>query len=190
MAILICISCKKSFYTSHKNRSKYCARKCYDDSRWLIPTYDWLYQQYCIQKLSTYDIAKLLKSDSQTVQRWLKCYKIKVRSRSEARGLIADKISNIYKGKMNPNWKGGISSKHMIIRGSKKYRRWRQAVFERDNHTCQKCSYHSKGKKKGDLEAHHIKSFIDFPALRFVIKNGITLCEACHHDHHFGKKNE
>jgi 5-methylcytosine-specific restriction endonuclease McrA len=53
---------------------------------------------------------------------------------------------------------------------------WREAVFARDKWTCQDCG----DKKGGNLEAHHIKSFAEFPELRFAIDNGITLCKDCH----------
>ena len=70
---------------------------------------------------------------------------------------------------------GGISPKHHRIRKSLKYRQWREAVFRRDNFTCQEC--HQKG---GYLQADHIKPFSIFIKLRFEIKNGRTLCLKCH----------
>lgn len=66
-----------------------------------------------------------------------------------------------------------------IIRRSGDYAIWRKAVFERDGYTCQFC-----GEKGGKLNAHHIKKFSDYPALRFVVGNGITLCESCHRKVH------
>jgi 5-methylcytosine-specific restriction endonuclease McrA len=57
----------------------------------------------------------------------------------------------------------------------KKYQFWRTLVFERDNWTCQSC-----GKRGHYLEAHHIKSWSQFPKLRYEIKNGVTLCYGCH----------
>ena len=55
-------------------------------------------------------------------------------------------------------------------------KRWREAVFKRDNYTCQ-CCRDSKG---GNLQAHHIKNFLTYKHLRFDIDNGITLCQSCH----------
>jgi len=60
-------------------------------------------------------------------------------------------------------------------RSNSKYRRWRAAVFERDCYTCCFC-----GVKGTKLNAHHIKFWAHFPKLRFLTKNGITLCERCH----------
>lgn len=64
-------------------------------------------------------------------------------------------------------------------RKTKEYREWRAKVFERDNFTCKIC-----GQVGGDLNAHHIKTFKDYPALRFTVSNGITLCEKCHREVH------
>lgn len=72
------------------------------------------------------------------------------------------------------NWQGGISSKNEIERKKVEYRLWRIAVFTRDNYTCQKCG------KKGDMHAHHIKSFSQYSELRYAIDNGQTLCTTCH----------
>ena len=52
---------------------------------------------------------------------------------------------------------------------------WRKDVFKRDNFTCQKC-----GEKSGKIEAHHIKSWSEYPDLRFDVGNGLTLCQCCH----------
>ncbi len=70
---------------------------------------------------------------------------------------------------------GGVSTEEMLLRASPAYIRWRTAVYKRDNYTCQHC-----GVKGGRLEAHHIKSFAQYPELRFVVDNGITLCKSYH----------
>ena len=88
-----------------------------------------------------------------------------------------------WKGKDNPNWQGGITPKSIAIRMSIEYRLWREAVFARDNWTCETCK-----EKGGRLNAHHIKSFSKFPELRFAIDNGQTLCRKCHRKIHKGKR--
>jgi len=88
------------------------------------------------------------------------------------------------KGKNHHNWKGGITPINEKIRRSIEYKLWRKAVLEMDNYTCRFCG------KGGYLEADHIKSFSDYPELRFVIDNGRTLCKNCHSktDTYGGKK--
>jgi len=77
------------------------------------------------------------------------------------------------------NWQNGISKLHKSERqywmGTFEYRFWRHKVFERDNFTCIFC-----GQIRGNIEADHIKSWRDYPKLRFKISNGRTLCNKCH----------
>jgi hypothetical protein len=89
------------------------------------------------------------------------------------------------KGILHPRWKKErklLRKKHEGI----EYNEWRKAIFRRDNFTCQKC-----GQYGGNLIAHHIFNFADFPELRLAIDNGITLCKKCHNEFHkrFGKTN-
>lgn len=83
-------------------------------------------------------------------------------------------------------WRGGIRICKKK-RKSGEYKRWREAVFKRDNNTCQKC-----GNKNGEmfdgkieLEAHHIFKFKDLLKNNLIqhitnIDNGITICKKCH----------
>lgn len=74
-------------------------------------------------------------------------------------------------------WKGGISKtearKHVMM--TLEYKLWRKAVFERDGYTCQWC-----GMNGIYIEADHIKAWSLYPALRYAIDNGRTLCKPCH----------
>ena len=85
------------------------------------------------------------------------------------------KMSIACRGGKRWNWKGGITSRDAMIRHKIEYKLWREAVFARDNWTCQEC-----GKRGGTLHAHHIKSFINYSKLRLNIENGVTLCFGCH----------
>ena len=98
---------------------------------------------------------------------------------------VADRLSKSAtapRGSDHHNWKGGVTPKYERIRRSIEYKLWRKSVFERDNHTCVWCGYksHKKINGKSDIEADHIKPFSLFPALRFAIDNGRTLCVPCH----------
>jgi len=75
------------------------------------------------------------------------------------------------------NWKGGVSSEDEPIKRSLEYTIWRNEVYRKDNWTCRLCG---KKCRKGDIVAHHLKLFSEFPELRFSIKNGIVLCRSCH----------
>lgn len=79
------------------------------------------------------------------------------------------------KGSESHLWKGGITPKNIMIRMSLNYRNWRKAVYARDNFTCQECGTHGV-----QFHAHHLKSFAEYPELRFAIDNGVTLCVPCH----------
>lgn len=56
------------------------------------------------------------------------------------------------------------------------YKQWRQQVYKRDNFTCQWPGCSSKEK----INAHHIKTWANYPSLRYLVDNGITLCKNHH----------
>lgn len=70
-------------------------------------------------------------------------------------------------------------------RECKEYKEWRMSVFARDGFECQIC-----GKVGGKLNAHHIKPYKDCPESRYEVRNGVTLCEACHKKIHKDKDHE
>ncbi len=93
-------------------------------------------------------------------------------------------------GKDNPAWKGGFSSVSKRIRASFAYLNWRNAIFKRDDYTCQLCK-----KKGGFLHADHYPKTFAWLLKKFKItstyiatatkelwklKLGRTLCLKCH----------
>lgn len=71
-------------------------------------------------------------------------------------------------------YKDGKSLSRERARHTNDLYKWREAVYERDSHTCQKCG------ATGEMHAHHIKSWATHINLRFDVDNGITLCVKCH----------
>jgi 5-methylcytosine-specific restriction endonuclease McrA len=84
------------------------------------------------------------------------------------------------RGPLNPNWNGGaVRHERHTAMGRVEYINWRRAVYERDDFTCQDCE--ARG---GRLHAHHLQPWAEFPALRYEIDNGVTLCVDCHRIRH------
>ena len=79
-------------------------------------------------------------------------------------------------GEKNVNWRGGVERQKELrkIRCSAEYTIWRCKVLVRDNFTCILC------KTYPSVIADHIKSFSNFPELRFDVDNGRTVCKKCH----------
>lgn len=75
-------------------------------------------------------------------------------------------------GENSWKWVGG---EDRTFRDSQEYRRWRKAVIERDEKTCQMC-----GEFNFEIQAHHIKPATEFRELRLDVSNGIALCKECH----------
>jgi hypothetical protein len=87
-------------------------------------------------------------------------------------------------GENHPNW---IKDRTQLKKSDRKYldysyMNWRRNVKKRDNSKCRL----SNCDCKGQLESHHIFNWRDYPELRYVINNGITLC----HFHHPRKWEE
>lgn len=90
------------------------------------------------------------------------------------------KMREAHLGIKSPFWRHGKDmenkSERELFMSSFEYRLWRKSIFERDTYTCVLC-----GDKRGNnLEADHIKKYIDYPELRLSIDNGRTLCKKCH----------
>jgi len=89
-----------------------------------------------------------------------------------------EKMSKSKEGNLNHNW---IEDRNKLKVSVKKhldtqYKYWMLEVKKRDSWKCRLLNSDCKGR----LESHHIFNWVDFPELRYVITNGITLC-AFHH---------
>lgn len=111
--------------------------------------------------------------------------KVKVTKEQWIKNLSLSHIGKM-KGELNHRWKGGITPIHNKIRASVEYKLWVNAVYSKDNFTCQKT-----GIRGGKLVAHHILNFSSSPELRFAIDNGVTLSKEAHEEFHkiYGKRN-
>lgn len=188
-----CDTCGKEFYKySYKvGKHNFCNRECY--------------LKFHSKNVKTYTCeicGKVFKGDKYNANRFCsrECYnefhKIKNKERQCpicGKTFLAKASEDIYccldcynkdrhppKKEQHWNWKGGIS----LIedkRDSSEYKKWRQAVYQRDNYKCCICG------SKEKLNAHHIKPWKYYPDLRYDISNGITYCEKCHIAFH--KKN-
>ena len=69
------------------------------------------------------------------------------------------------------SWNRGTGKGRWTVNAHK----WRNAVLERDNFTCQECG------KVGSLHCHHIIPWKEREDLRFDVNNGKTLCQSCHY---------
>ena len=61
------------------------------------------------------------------------------------------------------------------VRNLLEVKNWRKQIFIRDDYSCQECSV-----RGCNLEAHHILKWKEYPALRYEMYNGVTLCRKCH----------
>lgn len=83
----------------------------------------------------------------------------------------ADKGGFRFTGEQHPNFRKEARRKN---RGGS-HHKWVNAVISRDGAKCRHC-----GATGIELHAHHIKSYLDHPDLRFDLDNGLTLCFKCH----------
>lgn len=189
----ICGWCGKEFRTYPSQKSKYCSHHCYTEAKRGKPGY-WLGKRHTEEYKK--DMAKSLSGKNNP--------RYGVKLSDELRKEIGNSIRKFYKengtkilqkpkknhsstfkpGSEHWAWKGGISKENNRLRQSQKYEIWRRSVFERDDFSCRVCG------KCGDVNAHHIENFADFPEARFDTDNGITFCEKCHEEFHkrYGKR--
>ncbi len=116
--------------------------------------------------------------------------KISEAQRGQKRRPLTEKekrhLSTFNRGEKSKWWKGGITPENQKIRTSIDSNLWKISIFSRNNYTCQKY-----GIRGGDLQAHHILNFSQYPELRFAIDNGITFSKKAHQEFHkiYGNRN-
>lgn len=103
----------------------------------------------------------------------------------KCKGLLQSRL----RGDKARNWQGGKVAERRVIRGRIEYHAWRNAVYIRDNWTCQHCGSRSSAGNAVELHAHHIKLFSQYPELRTDVSNGLTLCKRCHRKVHSKAKS-
>lgn len=156
----VCLQCGKEFETPNawikKGAGKFCSRKCSDLSKVGIKHFNnKQVKLICSICGLEYKVKNYRKDKSKTCSN--KC--------------LAVYRGQLLQGENHHNWKGGISDRN---RDAKK---WAFDIVDRDK-KCIKCG------NTENLHAHHIKSFSEYPDLRYDINNGITLCKKCHAEEH------
>jgi len=70
---------------------------------------------------------------------WNKDKKGLIKQSEETRRKRSETMKRIIRAGGHSCWKGGISKENSLIRGSIQMKLWREAIFKRDNFTCQYC---------------------------------------------------
>ena len=166
---LVCENCGKEYSTyPSRSKSRFCSRECAFAGR---------KGQFTLDKHPRWTGARIEAN-------CLACGK-KIKTRpTESRKYCSRQCSGVgyhlhCSGPNSHKWQGGKTRESALIRHSLEYRRWRNAVFERDFWTCQGC-----GIKGLPIHAHHVFPFSDFPEHHFEVWNGLTLCYLCHAKEH------
>jgi hypothetical protein len=146
-----CLSCSVQFKPRDKYH-KYCSATCYYES---------------LKGKTTWNKGVPMKEST----------RMKLKENAMGKCLNTGR-THFKKGLIPWNYKGGLTDKNQLIKGSPAYKRWRANVFRRDGWSCVECGYRSC--KRGDIQADHIKPFALFPELRLDENNGRTLCMECH----------
>lgn len=156
-----------------KNK-KYCSKKCkYLGRKNTIPWNKGIPQTEEVKRKLSDKLKVVAKEKG--YGKWMQGKKLSVEVRLKMSKSNKDRI---LKGNHN-FYIDGRTSYNVMIRHSVEYKLWREAVFKRDNYTCQWCE-----KRGVYLHADHIKLFSEFPELRTSIANGRTLCRECHYKRH------
>jgi 5-methylcytosine-specific restriction endonuclease McrA len=169
----VCISCKESFYVSpSRGNIKNCSYEC---------NKIWRKNESIKLREQMIDCACGCKAKIPLIGTATHRRKFVNGHQSYLRRIIRQPKTNHQIGKKHWNWKGGITSEDKRLR--QLFREtMQQNIFARDNYSCQICD------EGGYLQVDHIKTWADYPELRFTEGNCRTLCMACHYYVTFKKK--
>jgi len=162
----------------------------------IIVSKEQLSDMYYGKRMSMRQISKELCCGETNVWKHMMHYGLKRRERSDAMKMITKTLEHRQKladirvakglsvGKKNNRFVDGNSSK-INERNQVGLVYWKNSVKRRDGFKCQMCGISGLEEckccgTKPVLHAHHVKSWKQYPELRFDISNGITLCEKCH----------
>ena len=140
-------------------------------------------KKYVELKERTIDIAKEYGVTQVTIRRILKKQGVQIVFKPPVLKETRIKQSAVKQGVSVSEWEGFITDPK--IRMTWQYNEWRKNVLERDKFVCQVC-----GKKGKGLQAHHKKTFAQYPELRYDVQNGITVCKTCHNEIHSMDRRE
>ncbi len=89
-------------------------------------------------------------------------------------------------GPLHPLWNPNKTEAERLHKRPR-MKKWRNAVYKRDNYTCQCCNK----KSAPDMVGHHLDGWHWCEEGRYDVDNGITLCGKCHNLFHkiYGKGN-
>ena len=70
----------------------------------------------------------------------------------------------------------------------KRHKQWRAAVLARAGYLCENCKRYGRRTENGEpvaaTVAHHKLHADKHPEMRYVVANGVALCERCHNAEH------
>jgi hypothetical protein len=177
----ICVNCGKEYSRKPSKIGKYCNQKCYGEAKKGHTPWN--------KGLKT-ELAPWLgkRRSKETIEKIKKTKRLNPYSHPKE---VREKIRESTEGVS----KGGVSDLGVLIRGTETYKRWRTAIFERDNYTCIKCGARNGNGKAIKLNADHYPlRFVDL-IRKFNVKSikeaikcadlwlldlGRTLCLGCH----------
>jgi len=155
-----CKYCGKEYHSeSHQKDSIYCSRQCKSmDSRKQV-------KLYCNTCGKEYFVNNYRKDISRFCSR--KCLNV-----------YTGHLASLRVGEKNPSYKGFKDQKRS---DKSKLKSWANVIKRRDK-VCVLCG------SNNNLQSHHIKSYAEYPELRFDFSNGILLCGKCHALQHVNDK--